>query len=120
MFKKLSYIYVVQVGGSGEATATALMYIHPCSLLGCLNVCHCIDSNHFAKTICSYWLSFICCVIYVCLAQPIYGFASGDPLRFRRAAGHKDLFYIEEKDIEFKDVRNFEYLVFATNFFSLD
>ncbi|KAK4714954.1 hypothetical protein R3W88_020861 [Solanum pinnatisectum] len=36
--------------------------------------------------------------------EPIYGFASGDPLRFRRAAGHKDLFYIEEKDIEFKDV----------------
>ncbi|KAK4341882.1 hypothetical protein RND71_037698 [Anisodus tanguticus] len=36
--------------------------------------------------------------------EPIYGFASGDPLRFRRAAGHKDLFYIEEKDVEFKDV----------------
>ncbi|CAN4103968.1 unnamed protein product [Withania somnifera] len=36
--------------------------------------------------------------------EPIYGFASRDPLRFRRAAGHKDLFYIEEKDIEFKDV----------------
>ncbi|XP_009767287.1 transcription initiation factor TFIID subunit 6-like [Nicotiana sylvestris] len=36
--------------------------------------------------------------------EPIYGLASGDPLRFRRAAGHKDLFYIEEKDVEFKDV----------------
>ncbi|XP_060191138.1 transcription initiation factor TFIID subunit 6-like isoform X2 [Lycium barbarum] len=36
--------------------------------------------------------------------EPIYGFASGDPLRFRRAAGYKDLFYIEEKDVEFKDV----------------
>ncbi|EPS65483.1 hypothetical protein M569_09291 [Genlisea aurea] len=36
--------------------------------------------------------------------EPIYGFATGDPLRFRRAAGHKDLFYIEEKDVEFKDV----------------
>lgn len=36
--------------------------------------------------------------------QPIYGFASGDPLRFKRAAGHKDLFYIEEKDVEFKEV----------------
>ncbi|KAJ8542863.1 hypothetical protein K7X08_005386 [Anisodus acutangulus] len=36
--------------------------------------------------------------------EPIYGFASGDPLRFRRAAGHKDLFFIEEKDVEFKDV----------------
>ncbi|KAL6520745.1 Transcription initiation factor TFIID subunit 6 [Orobanche hederae] len=36
--------------------------------------------------------------------EPIYGFASGDPMRFRRAAGHKDLFYIEEKDVEFKEV----------------
>ncbi|CAN4117814.1 unnamed protein product [Withania somnifera] len=36
--------------------------------------------------------------------EPIYGFASGDASRFRRAAGHKDLFYIEEKDVEFKDV----------------
>ncbi|KAL3851166.1 hypothetical protein ACJIZ3_013048 [Penstemon smallii] len=36
--------------------------------------------------------------------EPLYGFASGDPLRFRRAAGHKDLFYIEEKDVEFKEV----------------
>lgn len=36
--------------------------------------------------------------------QPIYGFASGDPLRFKRAAGHKDLFYIEEKDVDFKEV----------------
>ncbi|XP_051126293.1 transcription initiation factor TFIID subunit 6-like [Andrographis paniculata] len=36
--------------------------------------------------------------------EPIYGFASGDPLRFARAAGHKDLFYIEEKDVEFKEV----------------
>lgn len=36
--------------------------------------------------------------------DPIYGFASGDPLRFKRAAGHKDLFYIDDKDVEFKDV----------------
>ncbi|XAR67411.1 hypothetical protein NMG60_11002162 [Bertholletia excelsa] len=36
--------------------------------------------------------------------EPIYGFASGDSLQFKRAAGHKDLFYVEEKDIEFKDV----------------
>ncbi|PKI77452.1 hypothetical protein CRG98_002058 [Punica granatum] len=36
--------------------------------------------------------------------EPIYGFTSGDPLRFKRAAGHKDLFYIDEKDVEFKDV----------------
>ncbi|KAL6010270.1 hypothetical protein ACLOJK_000701 [Asimina triloba] len=37
-------------------------------------------------------------------SQPIYGFASGDPLRFKRAVGHKDLFYIDDKDVEFKDV----------------
>lgn len=36
--------------------------------------------------------------------EPIYGFASGDPLRFKRAAGQKDLFYIDDKDVEFKDV----------------
>lgn len=36
--------------------------------------------------------------------EPIYGFASGDPLRFKRAAGHRDLFYIDDKDAEFKDV----------------
>ncbi|THF95926.1 hypothetical protein TEA_024434 [Camellia sinensis var. sinensis] len=34
----------------------------------------------------------------------IYGFASGHPLRFRRTAGHKDLFYIDDKDLDFKDV----------------
>lgn len=36
--------------------------------------------------------------------EPIYGFASGDPLRFRRAVGHKDLYYIEDKELDLKDV----------------
>ncbi|KAL9264394.1 Transcription initiation factor TFIID subunit 6-like protein [Drosera capensis] len=36
--------------------------------------------------------------------EPIYGFASGDPLRFKRAVGHTDLFYIDDKEIDFKDV----------------
>ncbi|KAK3001577.1 hypothetical protein RJ639_021680 [Escallonia herrerae] len=36
--------------------------------------------------------------------EPVYGFASGDPLRFRRALGHKDLFYVDDKDVDFKDV----------------
>ncbi|PQP94273.1 transcription initiation factor TFIID subunit 6 [Prunus yedoensis var. nudiflora] len=36
--------------------------------------------------------------------EPIFGFASGDPLKFKRAAGHKDLFYIDDNDVEFKDV----------------
>lgn len=36
--------------------------------------------------------------------EPIYGFASNDPLRFKRAAGHKDLFYVDDPNIEFKEV----------------
>ncbi|KAL2938746.1 Transcription initiation factor TFIID subunit 6 [Bienertia sinuspersici] len=36
--------------------------------------------------------------------EPVYGFASGDPLRFKRAVGHMDLFYIEDKDVDFKDI----------------
>ncbi|KAJ4826021.1 hypothetical protein Tsubulata_023013 [Turnera subulata] len=36
--------------------------------------------------------------------EPIYGFASGDPLRFKRAAGHKDLYYIDGRDVELKEV----------------
>ena len=41
------------------------------------------------------------------LFQPIYGFASGGPLRFKRAVGHRDLFYIDDKDLELKDVREY-------------
>ena len=36
--------------------------------------------------------------------EPVYGFALGDPLRFKRAVGHTDLFYIDYKDLEFKDI----------------
>ena len=36
--------------------------------------------------------------------QPVYGFASGDPLRFKRAVGRKDLFYIDDKEVDLKDV----------------
>ncbi|CAA6663660.1 unnamed protein product [Spirodela intermedia] len=36
--------------------------------------------------------------------EPIYGFASGDPLRFKRAVGRKDLFYIDDKEVDLKDV----------------
>ncbi|KVI10397.1 Armadillo-like helical [Cynara cardunculus var. scolymus] len=35
--------------------------------------------------------------------EPIY-VASGDSLRFKRAARHKDLFYVEDKDVEFREV----------------
>ncbi|XP_078446607.1 TATA BOX ASSOCIATED FACTOR II 59 [Wolffia australiana] len=36
--------------------------------------------------------------------EPIYGFASGDPLRFKRAVGRKDLFYIDDKEVDLKEV----------------
>ncbi|WVZ07379.1 hypothetical protein V8G54_020725 [Vigna mungo] len=36
--------------------------------------------------------------------EPIYGFASGGPLRFKRAVGHRNLFYIDDKDVDLKDV----------------
>lgn len=38
--------------------------------------------------------------------EPIYGFASGGALQFKRAIGHRELFYVDDKDIDFKDVRN--------------
>jgi len=41
----------------------------------------------------------------VVMYQPIYGFTSNDPPRFKRAAGQKDLFYIDDKDVDIKDVR---------------
>ncbi|XP_041006065.1 transcription initiation factor TFIID subunit 6 isoform X2 [Juglans microcarpa x Juglans regia] len=36
--------------------------------------------------------------------EPIYGFASMGPLRFKRAIGQRDLFYIDDKDVDLKDV----------------
>ncbi|KDP30842.1 hypothetical protein JCGZ_13785 [Jatropha curcas] len=36
--------------------------------------------------------------------EPMYGFASRGPLQFKRAIGHRDLFYIDDKDVDFKDV----------------
>lgn len=36
--------------------------------------------------------------------EPIYGFASGDSLRFKRASGLKDLYYIDDKDVELRNV----------------
>jgi hypothetical protein len=36
--------------------------------------------------------------------QPIYGFASGGPFRFRKAIGHRDLFYTDDREVDFKDV----------------
>ncbi|PWA56816.1 TATA BOX ASSOCIATED FACTOR II 59 [Artemisia annua] len=36
--------------------------------------------------------------------EPLYGFASGDPLRFKRALGHNDLFYLDDKEVDFKEV----------------
>lgn len=36
--------------------------------------------------------------------EPVYGFASRDHLKFRRAVGHKDLFYFDDKDLDLKDI----------------
>jgi len=36
--------------------------------------------------------------------EPVYGFASGDPLRFKRAVGHKDLFYLDDREVDFKEI----------------
>ncbi|KAJ7567434.1 hypothetical protein O6H91_02G146900 [Diphasiastrum complanatum] len=36
--------------------------------------------------------------------EPLYGFASGDPMRFRKALGHSDLFYMEDRDVDFKEI----------------
>ncbi|KAM6582596.1 hypothetical protein CsatB_009598 [Cannabis sativa] len=36
--------------------------------------------------------------------EPIYGFSSGGQLRFKRAVGYRDLFYIDDRDVDFKDV----------------
>jgi transcription initiation factor TFIID subunit 6 len=46
-----------------------------------------------------------CALLLWIYAQPVYGFASGDPLRFKRAVGHKDLFYIDDREVDFKEVR---------------
>lgn len=44
------------------------------------------------------------CALTLRNVEPIYGFSSGGPLRFKRAVGHRDLFYIDDKDVDFKDV----------------
>lgn len=36
--------------------------------------------------------------------EPLYGFASGGPLRFKRALGNRDLFYIDDGEIDSKYV----------------
>ncbi|EFJ13670.1 hypothetical protein SELMODRAFT_234732 [Selaginella moellendorffii] len=36
--------------------------------------------------------------------EPLYGFASGDPLRFRRAVGHSDLFFIDDRELDCKEI----------------
>lgn len=60
-----------------------------------------------------------CLTMPFLLPQPIYGFASGDPLRFKRAAGHNDLFYINDKDVEFKDVSSCFLLLDSVQIFLL-
>ncbi|KAL6057925.1 histone H4-like TAF Taf6, SAGA complex subunit [Balamuthia mandrillaris] len=38
--------------------------------------------------------------------EALYGFSSSDPLTFTRAAGMKDLFFIEDKELSFNDILN--------------
>ena len=53
-------------------------------------------------------------ILFNFLLQPIYGFASGGALQFKRAIGHRDLFYVDDKDIDFKDVRNLKLYKFLS------
>lgn len=46
------------------------------------------------------------------LLQPTYGFASGGPFRFRKAVGHQDLFYTDDREVDFKDVRSWDYHIY--------
>ncbi|KAL2645304.1 hypothetical protein R1flu_012891 [Riccia fluitans] len=34
----------------------------------------------------------------------LYGFAAGGPLRYRRVLGHADLYYIEDREMDFKEI----------------
>lgn len=55
-------------------------------------------------------------MIMICVSlssQPIY-VASGNSLRFKRAARHKDLFYLDEKDVEFREVNDMSFLEVRT------
>ncbi|KAH7387594.1 hypothetical protein KP509_16G031600 [Ceratopteris richardii] len=36
--------------------------------------------------------------------EPLYGFASGGPLQFKRAVGQSDLFYVDDAEIDFKEL----------------
>uniref|UniRef100_A0A6B2L140 TBP-associated factor 6 n=1 Tax=Arcella intermedia TaxID=1963864 RepID=A0A6B2L140_9EUKA len=36
--------------------------------------------------------------------ERLYGYTFRDPLRFVRVTGHKDLFYLEEKELDFKEI----------------
>eukprot|EP00249_Psilotum_nudum_P018451 c26810_g1_i3 orf=285-1982(+) len=36
--------------------------------------------------------------------EPLYGFASGGPLRFKRVLGHADLFYVDDAELDLKEV----------------
>lgn len=62
----------------------------------------------FSSLVLQFWISkYLVCVFL--LHQPIYGFASGDSLRFKRASGLKDLYYIDDKDVELRNVRNWRF-----------
>lgn len=82
---------------------------------------HFCGVHHFLKkvsqTLMSILMQSICLrsrvvsdICYLFFTKPIYGFASGDPLKFKRAIGHKDLFYLDDREVDFKEVNIYCYL----------
>lgn len=53
------------------------------------------------------------CSLLSLLRQPLYGCASADSLTFNKAVGHQDLFYVDDKDVEFGQVK------YSVSFFHL-
>jgi len=82
-----------------------LLYLN-CVSCALRNVYHQVPSApSFLKFLSSKFVVVFFLLIFLFMYQPIYGSTSNDPPQFKRAAGHKDLFYIDDKDVDIKDVR---------------
>lgn len=46
----------------------------------------------------------VSCALSLRNVEPLYRYASSDPLRFKREASHPDIYYIDDRDLEFKEV----------------
>lgn len=79
--------------------------------LFCVNcVCSYSSRKFGTKSACYRFFLWFVVFVFIFLMfefmyQPMYSFTANDPLRFKRAGGHKDLFYIDDKDVDMKDVR---------------